>query len=135
MEKVTRIGVSLDYNLLKKFDSLIRRKGYENRSKALRNMIRKELVKESVEKGSRQVYGTITIVYDHHITGVTNRLLNYQHEYRENIMTTSHIHLDRRNCLEVVVVRGKAKSVKEMADKIASIRGVRHGDLSITSLG
>lgn len=134
MDKVTRIGVSLEPELLEKFDRLIERKGYGNRSKAMRDLIRRELVRESVETENKQVYGTITMVYDHHTGGLTEKLLTYQHDYRKNIMTTSHVHLDHDNCLEVVVVKGKAKSVKEMADKIASIRGVRHGELSITGL-
>ncbi len=134
MEKVTRIGVSLEPDLLKKFDHLIKKKGYGTRSKAVRDLIRKELVREVAVAENKQVYGTITMVYDHHIGGVTDKLLTLQHDYRDNIMTTSHVHLDHDNCLEVVVVKGKAKSVKEMADKIASIRGVRHGELSITGL-
>ncbi|UCD92791.1 MAG: nickel-responsive transcriptional regulator NikR [Methanobacteriota archaeon] len=134
MENVTRIGVSLEPDLLKKFDKLIEKKGYGNRSKAMRDLIRKALVTETYEKGDKQVYGTITMVYDHHVGGLTSKLLQYQHDYRNNIMTTSHVHLDHDNCLEVVVVKGKAKSVKEMADKIASVRGVRHGELSITGL-
>lgn len=134
MENVTRIGVSLEPDLLKKFDKLIEKKGYGNRSKAVRDLIRKALVTETYEKGDKQVYGTITMVYDHHVGGLTSKLLRYQHDYRNNIMTTSHVHLDHDNCLEVVVVKGKAKSVKEMADKIASVRGVRHGELSITGL-
>lgn len=134
MEKVTRIGVSLEPDLLKKFDHLIKKKGYGTRSKAVRDLIRKELVREVAVAENKQVYGTITMVYDHNIGGVTDKLLTYQHDYRDNIMTTSHVHLDHDNCLEVVVVKGKAKSVKEMADKIASIRGVRHGELSITGL-
>lgn len=134
MEKVTRIGVSLEPDLLKKFDGLIKKKGYGTRSKAVRDLIRKELVKEIAVAENKQVYGTITMVYDHHVGGLTDKLLTYQHDYRDNIMTTSHVHLDHDNCLEVVVVKGKAKSVKEMADKIASIRGVRHGELSITGL-
>lgn len=134
MEKVTRIGVSLEPDLLKKFDHLIKKKGYGTRSKAVRDLIRKELVREVAVAENKQVYGTITMVYDHHIGGVTDKLLTLQHDYRDNIMTTSHVHLDHDNCLEVVVIKGKAKSVKEMADKIASIRGVRHGELSITGL-
>jgi CopG family nickel-responsive transcriptional regulator len=134
MDKVTRIGVSLEPDLLKKFDGLIKKKGYGTRSKAVRDLIRKELVGEIAVAENKQVYGTITMVYDHHVGGVTEKLLTYQHDYRDNIMTTSHVHLDHDNCLEVVVVKGKAKSVKEMADKIASIRGVRHGELSITGL-
>jgi CopG family nickel-responsive transcriptional regulator len=134
MDKVTRIGVSLEPDLLKKFDGLIKKKGYGTRSKAVRDLIRKELVREVAVAENKQVYGTITMVYDHHVGGVTDKLLTYQHDYRDNIMTTSHVHLDHDNCLEVVVVKGKARSVKEMADKITSIRGVRHGELSITGL-
>lgn len=134
MDKVTRIGVSLEPDLLKKFDGLIKKKGYGTRSKAVRDLIRRELVTEVAVAENKQVYGTITMVYDHHIGGVTDKLLTYQHEYRDNIMTTSHVHLDHDNCLEVVVVKGKARSVKEMADKISSIRGVKHGELSITGL-
>jgi CopG family nickel-responsive transcriptional regulator len=132
MEKVVRFGVSLEPELLKKFDKLIRKKCYGSRSEAIRDLIRDETVKEVLEKENEEVVGTLTIVYDHDASNVTNKLLEVQHSHHKNILSTMHLHLDEHNCLEVLVVSGKVKDVQNIADSITSIKGVKHGKLTVT---
>jgi len=132
MEKVVRFGVSLEPELLKKFDKLIRKKGYGSRSEAIRDLIRDETVKQILENENEPVIGTLTIVYDHDASNVTNKLLDVQHRHHKNISSTMHLHLDEHNCLEVLVVSGKVKDVQSIADSITSIKGVKHGKLTVT---
>lgn len=133
MEKVTRIGISLEPKLLKKFDELIRKKGYSNRSEAIRDLIREGIVKEKWEDEDAEVIGTITIVYDHHHTNATKKLLEVQHDHLATIASTTHVHIDEHNCLEVLILEGKSAQIKKLADEIISIKGVKHGKLTITS--
>jgi len=135
MEKVVRFGVSLEPELLKKFDKLIRKKGYGSRSEAIRDLIRDETVKQILENENEPVIGTLTIVYDHDASNVTNKLLDVQHRHHKNISSTMHLHLDEHNCLEVLVVSGKVKDVQSIADSITSIKGVKHGKLTVTKKG
>jgi len=135
MEKVVRFGVSLEPEMLKKFDKLIRKKGYGSRSEAIRDLIRDETVKQILENENEPVIGTLTIVYDHDASNVTNKLLDVQHRHHKNISSTMHLHLDEHNCLEVLVVSGKVKDVQSIADSIASIKGVKHGKLTVTKKG
>ena len=132
MEKVIRFGVSLEPELLKKFDKLIKKKGYGSRSEAIRDLIRDETVKQILENENEPVVGTLTIVYDHDASNVTNKLLDAQHLHHKNVLSTMHLHLDEHNCLEVLVVSGKAKDVQSIADNITSIKGVKHGKLTVT---
>jgi len=132
MKKVIRFGVSLEPELLKKFDKLIKKKGYRSRSEAIRDLIRDESVKEVLEKENESVVGTLTIVYDHDASNVTNKLLDVQHTHHKNVLSTMHLHLDEHNCLEVLVVSGKVKDVQSIADSITSIKGVKHGKLTVT---
>ena len=135
MEKVVRFGVSLEPEMLKKFDKLIRKKGYGSRSEAIRDLIRDETVKQILENENEPVIGTLTIVYDHDASNVTNKLLDVQHSHHKNISSTMHLHLDEHNCLEVLVVSGKVKDVQSIADSITSIKGVKHGKLTVTKKG
>ena len=135
MEKVVRFGVSLEPEMLKKFDKLIRKKGYGSRSEAIRYLIRDETVKQILENENEPVIGTLTIVYDHDASNVTNKLLDVQHRHHKNISSTMHLHLDEHNCLEVLVVSGKVKDVQSIADSITSIKGVKHGKLTVTKKG
>ena len=135
MEKVVRFGVSLEPEMLKKFDKLIRKKGYGSRSEAIRDLIRDETVKQILENENEPVVGTLTIVYDHDASNVTNKLLDVQHRHHKNISSTMHLHLDEHNCLEVLVVSGKVKDVQSIADSITSIKGVKHGKLTVTKKG
>ena len=135
MGELSRIGVAIDADLLKKFDRLIARKGYTNRSEAFRDLIRGELVDQAAEEPDREVVGTVTIVYDHHVRLLNEKLTALQHDFHQNILSTLHVHLDHDNCLEVLIVKGKAGEVKRIADVLASIKGVKHGKLTTSTTG
>ncbi len=129
---VERVGVSFEPELLYKFDALIKVKGYTNRSEAIRDLIRKSLIESEIKAEKGEVIGTITIIYSHDVGDVTNRLLHLQHHHHTEISSTTHIHVDEHTCLEVLVIRGKAKNVRELADNIKAVKGVKHGELVIT---
>jgi len=132
-KKLTRTGISLELELLERFDKVIKKKGYSNRSEAIRDLIRDEIVREKWEDEAAEVIGTITIVYDHHVSNVTEKLLRVQHHHLAAIASTTHVHMDVQNCLEVLILEGKAGQVKKLADEIISIKGVKHGKLTMTS--
>lgn len=132
---MTRFGVSMDENLLEKFDKLIHQKGYTNRSEAIRDLIRKEIVEQEWESDETEVVGTLTIVYNHETRELSDKLTALQHEWHHNVISTMHVHIDQHNCLEVTVVRGKANLIRSLAEKIISVRGVKHGKLTMTSTG
>ncbi|MHB8090506.1 MAG: nickel-responsive transcriptional regulator NikR [Syntrophales bacterium] len=134
MSELVRFGVSLEKNLLDRFDDLIRAKQYTNRSEALRDMIRRELV-EREWQGGCDVAGAITLIYDHHKRDVLIRVMDMQHDFQDVIISTQHIHLDHHNCLEIIAARGKAEDVQRLADALRSIKGVRHATLSMSSTG
>ena len=135
MSELSRIGVAIDSDLLEKFDSLIATRGYTNRSEAFRDLIRDELVETASEQPDREVVGTLTLVYDHHVRMLNDRLTEMQHDHYHHILSTLHVHLDHDNCLEVLVMRGQAQEVKKIADALISTKGVMHGRLTITSSG
>jgi CopG family nickel-responsive transcriptional regulator len=132
MADLNRIGVAIEADLLKEFDRLIEQRGYPSRSEAFRDLIRDALVEESAASGSRAVVGTITLVYDHHVRQLGDRLTALQHEFHHSVLSTLHVHLDHDHCLEVIVVRGKGSQVKRMADALISMKGVKHGRLTVT---
>jgi len=132
---VSRFGVSIEENLLKRFDRLISRKGYQNRSEALRDLIRESLVREEWEEGKKETVGTIAIVYSHHTRELSRTLTDMQHRYYRSILSSLHIHLDEHNCLEVLVVRGKGADIKKISDRLIGTKGVKHGRLSLTTTG
>jgi len=132
---VTRFGVSLDEHLLAQFDRVIARKGYTNRSEAIRDLIREILVREQWELGSDEVVGTLTLVYNHEVRDLTDKLTDLQHAHYKAIVSALHVHLDPHHCLEVLVLRGKAKELKSIADRLIGTRGVRHGTFSATAEG
>jgi CopG family transcriptional regulator, nickel-responsive regulator len=134
MSELVRFGVSLEKPLLERFDAIIRERQYTNRSEALRDMIRRELVQKEW-RGGRDVAGAITLIYDHHKRDVLGRVTDTQHEFQDVIISTQHIHLDHHNCLEIVAARGRAEVVQKLADALTSIKGVRHGTLSMSSTG
>ncbi len=135
MGEVTRFGVSLDEKLLRQFDRLIVRKGYANRSEALRDLIRESLVRDQWEIGTENAVGTITLVYDHDTRDLADKLTDLQHAHYESIVSTLHVHLDPHHCLEVLVLRGPARTLKEIADRLIGTRGVKHGTFSATAEG
>ena len=133
-KELARFGVSVDSELLERFDELISSKGYKNRSEAIRDLIRDYLVEYEWEEDV-ETMGAITMVYDHHKRELSESLISLQHDYHSSIISSTHIHIDEHNCLEVVVVRGKGSMVKEIADKLISTRGVKHGKLAMTTTG
>lgn len=135
MSTLSRIGVAIESDLLEKFDQLIAHKGYTNRSEAFRDLIRDELVQKSWEKPDSLVVGTVTLVYDHHVRMLSEKLTDIQHESFHHVLSTLHVHLDHDNCLEVLVLKGKASVVRRMADALISTKGVKHGQLVITTSG
>lgn len=135
MSGLSRIGVAIDSDLLDKFDRLIAQRGYTNRSEAFRDMIRDELVEKTWESPESKVVGTVTLVYDHHVRLLSEKLTGIQHDFHRSILSTLHVHLDRDHCLEVLVVRGRAADVRGVADALISAKGVKHGRLTITTSG
>ena len=133
--RLVRFGVSMDENLLQRFDTLISRKGYANRSEAMRDLIREHLVEEESREKGREMIGTITMVYNHHTRGLSDSLTDLQHHFHNLVISTMHLHLDEDNCLEVLVVKGKVNKIKSIADKLISTRGVKHGKLTMTTTG
>ncbi|RLE07075.1 nickel-responsive transcriptional regulator NikR [Candidatus Aerophobetes bacterium] len=135
MKEIVRFGVSMEKKLLQDFDELISRKGYTNRSEAVRDLIRNYLVEEEWRAGEKEMIGTITLVYNHHIQGLPDTLTDLQHHFHDLIISTMHLHLDEDNCLEVLAVKGLVDKIKAVADKLISIRGVKHGKLTMTTTG
>ncbi len=131
MPGVARFGVSIDEKLLEKFDRFVQEKGYVSRSEAVRDLIRDALIEEAVDQ-DREVFGTITLVYDHHIKELEEKLTEIAHEHLSLIISSMHIHIDHHHCLETIAVRGKASRIKELADKLTTLKGVKHGKLVIT---
>jgi CopG family transcriptional regulator, nickel-responsive regulator len=129
-----RFGVSIGEGLLEQFDSLIDRKGYTNRSEAIRDLIRDRLVDVEMQDrtDTRRAVGTITLVYDHHTREIGDRLTDIAHDNHELILSSMHAHLTHSSCLEVIIVRGCGKEIRALADLILSIKGVTHGKLVIT---
>lgn len=135
MADITRFGVSVEEMLLKRFDRLIARKGYANRSEAIRDLIRESLVREQWEMGADEAVGTITLVYSHETRELADRLTDLQHAHYETIVSTLHVHMDAHHCLEVLVLRGRASDLKAIADRLIGTRGVKHGTFSATAEG
>ena len=135
MSGLTRFGVSIPDSLLGDFDRLITRKGYQNRSEAIRDLIRDSLVTEEWRAGNKEMVGTISLVYSHHTRELSRILTQMQHEHYQTILSTLHIHLDEHNCLEVLAVKGKGEEIKKIGDRLVGTKGVKHGKISLTSTG
>lgn len=129
---LSRIGVAVDSDLLERFDNFIAGLGYTNRSEAFRDLIRDRLVTEQTAAPNATVVGTVTLIYDHHSHGVTEKLTEIQHEHHELVVSTSHAHLDHDSCLEVLIVHGKSGRVEEFAGRLIGLKGVQHGRLVMT---
>jgi CopG family transcriptional regulator, nickel-responsive regulator len=135
MSALSRIGVAIDSDLLQKFDRLIAQRGYTNRSEAFRDLIREELVEHTSEAPDSQVIGTISLVYNHHVRLLNEKLTGIQHDHHRSILSTLHVHLDHDHCLEVLVVKGKSADVRKVAGALISTKGVKHGRLTISTSG
>jgi CopG family nickel-responsive transcriptional regulator len=132
MGVLSRIGIALDSDLLKRFDRLIGHRGYTNRSEAFRDLIRDQLVTEKTATPEAAVVGTVTLIYDHHASGINEKLTELQHANHELVVSTSHAHLDHDSCLEVLIVHGKSAQVSQFADRLIGLKGVQHGRLVMT---
>jgi CopG family nickel-responsive transcriptional regulator len=134
-EGVVRFTVSVPQTLAKQLDRMTWEKGYDNRSLAVADMIRNHLVEHHQNYGNRDIAGTITLVYDHHKQHVQAALTDIQHDHHDVIISMLHVHLDHDNCLEVLAVRGKAGTIKKIADELIAAKGVKHGKLTVTTSG
>ena len=135
MSTLVRFGVSVEEKLIEQFDRLIGEKGYNSRSEAIRDLMRSELVAEKWRVGNQETVGTLTVIYDHALTEVERQLTDMQHAEHGNVISSLHVHLDKARCLEVIVLRGKAKQLKRLADRLLSRKGVKHGQLVMTTKG
>lgn len=133
MSDLVRFGIAIERDLLERFDARVTTKGYENRSEAIRDLIRAELV-EQVDDPHAQATGTLTLVYDHHVRELGERLTEIQHELGHHVVSTLHVHLDHDHCLEVVVMRGEAALLRSAAERIVAEKGVLHGRLTLTGV-
>jgi CopG family nickel-responsive transcriptional regulator len=129
-----RFGVSIEKDLLEKFDRAIRDKEYTNRSEAFRDLIRQELVQKQWLSG-QEVAGAITLIYDHHKRELVNKLMDIQHNFGNMIISSQHVHLDHNNCLEIIAVKGSPKLTQKLADSLRSVKGVKHVTLSMSTTG
>ncbi len=135
MQNIIRFGVSIDEKLLNRFDSLIEDKGYVNRSEAIRDLIRYMIDANDTSDPDAEAVGTLTLVYSHEVREISDKLNDIQHHHYGNIVSTTHVHLDEHNCLEVLILRGKTQDIKTIADKLKSVKSVKRGDLTITAAG
>lgn len=133
MTELSRIGVAIDSDLLKRFDRFIGKQGYTNRSEAFRDLIRDRLIAAAVESPDAPAVGTITLIYDHHSRLLPEKLTNLQHDHHDLIIATTHAHLDHDTCLEVVVVKGPSARLQKIADLLIGVKGVQHGRLVMSS--
>lgn len=134
MARLARFGVSLDSGLLNKFDLLTKEKNYTCRSEAFRDLIRQELVQKQWQAGG-EIAGAITLIYDHQRRELVNKLMDIQHDFGNIIISSQHIHLDHHNCLEIIAVKGSPKEAQKLADSLKSVKGVKHGTLSMSTTG
>lgn len=133
MAELVRFGVAMEKPLLTRFDELVERRGFENRSEALRDLVRRELDQDTWQRGGQAV-ATITLVYDHHVRELTERLTEIQHDHGEFIISALHVHLDHHHCMEVIAVKGPARTLKGLADRLLGARGVLSGNVVAAEL-
>ena len=135
MGNIVRFGISLDEKLLDSFDQLIEQKSYMNRSEAIRDLIRASLVEERLGSEDQEAVGTVTLVYNHHVRDLSEKLTEQQHSHHDQIISALHVHLDAHNCLEVLIIRGNVKDIKHIANELIGVKGVKHGKLVMTLTG
>jgi len=133
MGNTVRFGISLDEKLLDSFDQLIEQKSYMNRSEAIRDLIRASLVEERLGSEDQQAVGTVTLVYNHHVRDLSDKLTEHQHSHHDQIISALHVHLDAHNCLEVLIIRGAVRDIKQIANELIGVKGVKHGKLVMTT--
>jgi CopG family nickel-responsive transcriptional regulator len=129
---MVRFGVSLPEELIKQFDALINRKNYQNRSEAIRDLIRNDLIQDAITSNEPMV-GVLSLIYDHHKRELQDKLTEMQHDHVESMVSSMHVHLDHENCLEVIIIRGIASRIKQLADHMIATKGIKHGNLYLTT--
>ena len=134
-DEITRFGVSMASQLLSRFDGLIEEQGYSSRSEAVRDLVRDRLVEADWEAGTGKVVGAIVLVYDHDMRLLGDRMTDLQHQLGHLVISSMHVHLDDRDCLEVVAVKGPGEEVRRLAAQLLSLKGVKHGRLMTTGSG
>ncbi|EGQ25203.1 nickel responsive regulator [Sporosarcina newyorkensis 2681] len=126
-----RFGISMEGGLLRKFDDLVQKKGYENRSEAVRDLVREAIIQQSWEDGEQIIAGSILLFYDHHQRNLLEEMTRIQHSVHDVILATTHFHLNHDSCLELIVVKGKAKEIQELSHKLTSLKGVSYGKFTV----
>jgi CopG family nickel-responsive transcriptional regulator len=134
MSLLERFGVSMERELLGRFDAHIALRGYRTRSEAIRDLVRQDLVNHLWQREEAPVMGTVTILYDHHARGLADALAELQHGRHALIVCATHVHVDAHNCLEVIVVKGASGEVRRIADQLIATKGVKHGQLVCSAL-
>lgn len=134
MSNTVRFAISLDIELLASFDRAIEKQGYPTRSEAVRDLIRDKLVTQNWDE-KEEAIGTITLIFNHHLYMLSDEINTRQHEYHSLIISSMHVHLDYHNCLEIIAVKGKGEQIRKLADSLISIKGVKHGKLTLTTAG
>lgn len=134
MEKIVRYGISMEQELVEKFNGYMKRKGYNNRSEAIRDLIRDALVRDEWEGGEAESIGTVSIIYDHEARDLSKKLTSNQHQNIGNVVASMHIHVDRHHCLEALILRGRGREIKTFAEALVGTKGVKHGQMSFTTL-
>ncbi len=134
MSKLVRFGVSIEEELLEKYDDIIS-DSYGNRSEAIRDMIRDRIVEEKKRSSDEKVIGSLTLLFNHHKRDLTEKMLKIQHDYPEIFKSNLHMHVSHDFCLEVIIMQGKAKILREAANRLIGLKGVQHGKLTLTSTG
>ena len=133
---LVRFSIAMPEDLLCAFDELVSRRGIaKNRSEVIRDLVRDALVDEEWDNPCQEIVGTLTMVYSHHASDITEKLDHIQHQYHRQIISSMHIHLDEHNCLEIVAMRGEADDIRHIADALLGIKGVKHGRLTTTTTG
>ncbi|MBY0522231.1 MAG: nickel-responsive transcriptional regulator NikR [Gemmataceae bacterium] len=133
MPDLTRVSISLESALLEAFDRHIAAKSYATRSEAIRDLIRDRLIQDEAHQEGGEQVAVVTLVYDHHARELANRLIDKQHHHHELVVSSMHVHLGERNCLEVTVLRGDAHKVRHLGDELLATKGVLHGEMILTS--
>jgi CopG family nickel-responsive transcriptional regulator len=131
MKNMQRVGISVEDDLLKKFDKLIDKQGYANRSEAIRDLIRERLMRDQLEEPASSAIAAIFVVYDHHSSQLTQKLTELQHSHILKTISSMHIHIGHHDCLEVILLKGKVGEIKKMADKIIALKGVKLGKVNL----
>ena len=131
MARLQRVGISLESELLEKFDKLIGNQGYANRSEAIRDLVREKLTSQQLAEPQSEAVAAVFVVYDHHRTGISHKIADVQHSHVLKTISSLHVHLDHHNCLEVILLRGKVNQITKLADNLVSLKGVKLGRVNL----